>query len=132
MPDTMKALVYDKSTMPWDKTKGFELRDVPRPHIDEANNPTDGDSVIIKVIFAGFCGSDKGIWHRKAFKGHIFDSLKKEKATTRTIGHEFVGEIVETGSRVFNNFGYKDKDIMASESHIICNNCYQIDKKDNM
>jgi threonine 3-dehydrogenase len=125
MPDTMKALVYDKSTMPWDKTKGFELRDVPRPHIDEANNPTDGDSVIIKVIFAGFCGSDKGIWHRKAFKGHIFDSLKKEKATTRTIGHEFVGEIVETGSRVFNNFGYKDKDIMASESHIICNNCYQ-------
>ena len=125
MVKTMKALVYDKSSMPWDKTRGLIRRDVPRPSIDEAKDPLDADNVLIKVIYAGFCGSDRGIWHRTAFKGMIFDSLKKEKRTTRVIGHEMVGEIVEVGSRAFARHGYKPKDIVSTESHIICGTCYQ-------
>jgi len=121
----MQALVYDKSTMPWDKTEGFVRREVPRPVLDETADPTDGDSVVIKMIYAGFCGSDRGIWHRTAFKGHIFESLKREGATTRIIGHELVGEVVEVGSRVTARFGYKPKDIVSSESHIICGSCHQ-------
>ncbi|MBC8425584.1 zinc-binding dehydrogenase, partial [bacterium] len=67
----------------------------------------------------------RGIWHRTAFKGHIFESLKREGATTRIIGHELVGEIVEVGSRVPASFGYRPKDIVSSESHIICGTCHQ-------
>ena len=93
-PGQMHALVYDKSTMPWDETLGFEKRIVQRPEL----GADDADKVIIKVIYAGFCGSARGIWNRTAFKGMIFDSLKREKATTRVIGHEMVGEIVEVGA----------------------------------
>jgi threonine 3-dehydrogenase len=116
----MHALVYDKSTMPWDETRGFEKRIVQRPEL----GADDADKVIIKVIYAGFCGSDRGIWNRVAFKGMIFDSLKREKATTRVIGHEMVGEIVEVGAQAAAQ-GYRAKDIVSTESHIICNVCYQ-------
>ncbi len=125
MPKTMKALVYDKATMPWDTTRGFIKQEMPRPELDESHDPSDGDRVIVKVIYAGFCGSDRGIWHRTAFKGHIFESLKRENATTRIIGHEMIGEIVETGSRVQARHGYRPKDLVSTESHIICGTCYQ-------
>jgi len=117
----MLALVYDKSTMPWDKTRGFIKQTAARPELTIG----DEDKVIIKVVYAGFCGSDRGIWNRMAFKGMIFDSLKREKATTRIIGHEMVGEIVEVGSQAAAQYGYRPKDIVSTESHIICNVCYQ-------
>lgn len=125
MPKTMQALVYDKATMPWDTTRGFIKQEMPRPGIDESRDPSDGDRVIVKIIYAGFCGSDRGIWNRTAFKGHIFESLKRENATTRIIGHEMIGEIVETGSRVQARHGYRPKDLVSTESHIICGTCYQ-------
>jgi len=122
---TMQCLVYDKSTMPWEKTRGFVKRELPQPTLDEAHDPTDADSVLIKVIFAGFCGSDRGIWNRTAFKGMIFDSLKREHNTQRIIGHEMVGEVVAVGSRVQARWGFGPKDIVSTESHIICGTCYQ-------
>ncbi len=123
--EMMKCLVYDKSSMPWDKSRGFQMREMPTPYLDEQNNPSDAENVLVKVIFAGFCGSDRGIWNRSAFKGMIFDSLKREKMTTRIIGHEMVGEIVAVGSKVTPRFGYTTKNIVSTESHIICGNCYQ-------
>jgi len=123
-PDEMHALVYDKSTMPWDTTRGFVAREVPRPVLDP-DDPRDADRVIVKVVYAGFCGSDRGIWNRLAFKGMIFDSLKREGATTRVIGHEMVGEVVEVGPRAALHHGYRPKDIVSTESHIICGVCYQ-------
>jgi threonine 3-dehydrogenase len=121
----MLALVYDKSTMPWDTTRGFEKRAVPRPILDPRQDPLDADRVIVKVLYAGFCGSDRGIWNRSAFKGMIFDSLKREEKTTRVIGHEMVGELIEVGERASRQYGFRPKDIVATESHIICNVCYQ-------
>ncbi len=125
MTDTMRALVYDKATMPWDTTRGFRLQEMPRPVLDESADPEDADNVVVKIIFAGVCGSDRGIWYRSAFKGYIFDSLKKEKKTTRIIGHEMVGEIVQVGSRAAARHGYRPKDIVSTESHIVCGTCYQ-------
>jgi threonine 3-dehydrogenase len=122
--DLMRALVYDKSSMPWDTTRGFVLREMPRPVLDP-RDPLDADNAIVKVIYAGFCGSDRGIWHRTAFKGSIFDSLKREGKTTRIIGHELVGEIVAVGPVAAARYGYRTKDIVSAESHIICGTCYQ-------
>ncbi|MCP4571066.1 MAG: alcohol dehydrogenase catalytic domain-containing protein [bacterium] len=120
--DTMKCLVYDKSSMPWDKTRGFEMRKRTTPRLE---GPDDAESVLVKVIFAGFCGSDRGIWSRVAFKGMIFDSLKRQHQTVRTIGHEMVGEIIEVGPAVTARHGLRPKDIVSTESHIICGSCYQ-------
>jgi threonine 3-dehydrogenase len=111
--------------MPWDKSSGFALKDMPLPVLDEAIDPADGENVLVKVVYAGFCGSDRGIWNRTAFKGMIYDSLKKQRATTRIIGHEMVGEVVAVGSRVPARFGFNPKDIVSAESHIICGSCYQ-------
>lgn len=123
-PATMKALVYDKSTMPWDTTRGFERREVTRPVLDP-DDPADAERVIVKILYAGFCGSDRGIWNRVAFKGMIFDSLKREQKAVRTIGHEMVGEVVEVGRRASAQYGYRQKDIVSTESHIVCDVCYQ-------
>ena len=124
-PETMKCLVFDKSSQDWDKSRGFIRMDLPAPVLDEKLDPADEDNVLVKVIFSGFCGSDRGIWNRTAFKGMIFDSLKREKNSTRIIGHEMVGEIVQAGSRVRGRYGYAPKDIVSTESHIICGTCYQ-------
>jgi len=118
----MQSLVYDKSTMPWDKTRGLLSASSPMPTL---GGDDDGENVVIKVIYAGFCGSDRGIWNRTGFKGMIFDSLKREKATTRIIGHEMVGEIVEVGDKVTARYGFEVKNIVSAESHIICGACYQ-------
>jgi len=123
--ERMQAIVYDKSSMPWDTSRGFQAQEMDRPTLDARRDPHDADSVIVKVIYAGFCGSDRGIWNRVAFKGMIFDSLRREKKTTRIIGHEMVGEIVEIGRRAADRFGYRPKDIVSTESHIICGTCYQ-------
>lgn len=123
--ETMWALVYDKQMDDWDKSKGFRKMEVPKPRLDEISDPEDADNVLIKVIYAGFCGSDRGIWFRNSFKGAIFDSLKREKKNTRIIGHELIGEIVEVGTHARKHFGYKPKDIVSTESHIICGRCFQ-------
>ncbi|MFH1679668.1 MAG: alcohol dehydrogenase catalytic domain-containing protein [Candidatus Eisenbacteria bacterium] len=121
---TMLALVYDKERDPWDETRGLRLAEVERPRLDEAAEPFDAENVIVKVVYAGFCGSDRGIWFRRAFKEMIFDSLKSEKKIRRVIGHEMIGEIVEVGSLAARRYGYRPKDIVSTESHIICRKCF--------
>ena len=101
----MKCLVYDKSSMPWDTSRGFQASRQPTPRLDESARPADAECALVKVIYAGFCGSDRGIWNRVAFKGMIFDSLKREQSTVRIIGHEMVGEIVGVGSNVAARYG---------------------------
>lgn len=131
MSSTMKALIYDRKTMDWEKTTGFEMREVPKPYLDPASRIDDIDSVIIKVIYAGVCGSDRGIWYRKSFRDMIYDSLNAEGNDIRIIGHELLGEIVEVGSKAAREFGYRPGDIVSTESHIICGVCYQCRIGDN-
>ncbi len=48
--ETMKSLVYDKSAMPWDKSRGFVFKDMPIPILNESADPTDGQNVHVPDI----------------------------------------------------------------------------------
>ncbi|MDE2311703.1 MAG: alcohol dehydrogenase catalytic domain-containing protein [Patescibacteria group bacterium] len=118
----MQALVFDKSKTDWATSKGFELVNIPEPTLTAG----DGDKIILKVAYAGVCGTDRGIWNRQAFKDAILNSLDAQIQTGgnpyRIIGHEFFGEITQVGSKVKDlNVG----DMVACESHVVCNQCYQ-------
>src|SRR3989344_5272536 len=129
----IKALTLDVKKDGWKKT-GFVMRSVPMPVLDEKKNPSDATSVILKIRYAGVCGSDRGIWYRTAWKDWIHSSLKKENKTMRITGHEFVGEIVAAGSMVKSL--YYDTDpknkakievgsMVSGDSHVTCGRCYQ-------
>src|SRR5690606_12601593 len=122
---TMLALTYDRTREDWSGSTGMVLDRVPVPTLDEAANSADASHVIIKVRYAGFCGSDRGIWWRKSFGDMIHGSLDEEGRDKRIIGHELLGEIVEVGSRVGPEYGYKPGDVVSTESHIVCGSCTQ-------
>lgn len=118
----MQALVFDRTHGRWEDTRGFEKTTVPDPVIDEKRTPSDANSVIIKVYYAGVCGTDRGMWFRQAFGAHVQDSLAREQKSYRIIGHEFFGEVVAIGSRVT---ACAVGDFVTCESHVVCNACYQ-------
>lgn len=120
----MLALTFDRERDGWTRSTGLVKDRVPVPRLD-APGEADRSSVIIRVKYAGFCGSDRGIWWRKAFGDMIQNSLAEEQKTTRIVGHELLGEIVEVGSRVTEKYGYRPGDVVSTESHIICGVCYQ-------
>ena len=72
-------------------------------------SPTD---VMIKVKAGGICGSDV----------HIYHGTSSVATYPRVIGHEIVGEIIETGKEV-NGFSIGDRVIM--DPVISCGTCYQ-------
>ncbi len=121
----MWALTFDRSREAWATSTGLVKERVPVPELDEAADSADGSRVLVKVKYAGFCGSDRGIWHRKAFGDMILGSLDEERRDKRVSGHEMLGEIVEMGSRVAEKYPYKVGDIVSTESHIVCGTCYQ-------
>lgn len=123
--DTMWALVYDRTKDPWETSTGLRRQQVPRPRLDPAKNYLDANHVILRPLYTGFCGSDRGIWFRRSFRDMILGTLDRERRDVRVIGHEILGEIVEVGSEARRDYGYKVGDIVTTESHIICNSCYQ-------
>ncbi len=131
MTESMRALVYDRAQDPWEQSRGLRMEDVPRVDLDEREDPSDRSRVLIEPRFVGFCGSDRGIWFRRAFKDMIFGSLDRERsagknaADRRIIGHELFGQIVKLGSDAKRTFGLEVGDMVAAESHIYCGVCYQ-------
>lgn len=130
----VRALTFDAGLDDWEKSRGFFLREVPMPALDEAANPSDATAVILKVRFAGFCGSDKGIWFRNAFKDMVLNSLAAQKKSLRVMGHEFVGEVVAAGSMVHTLYFDPDANnaakievgsLVSGDSHVTCGKCYQ-------
>jgi threonine 3-dehydrogenase len=121
----MQALVYDRTRDPWEKSKGLRAEDVSAPVLDERRDYRDAGMALVKPRFAGFCGSDRGIWFRRAFKEMIYESLDAEKREVRVIGHELFGEIVAVGGTAAHELGLKPGDTVSTESHIICGTCYQ-------
>lgn len=121
----MWALTYDRDTDPWESTVGLRKTEVERPSIDESKDYHDRSNVLIKPIMTGFCGSDRGIWFRTAFKDMIFKSLDRDRRSSRTIGHELLGRIVDLGKDAGRTFGLQIGDIVSAESHIVCGACYQ-------
>ncbi len=85
---------------------GLWLEKVPFPEIKEGE-------VLVKIRKTAICGTDV----------HIYDWDKWSQETIpvpMTVGHEFVGEIVELGEGVKD---LKVGDIVSGEGHIICGKC---------
>jgi threonine 3-dehydrogenase len=96
----MKALVKSRAE------RGLWLEDVAEPTVGI-------NDVKIRVLKTGICGTDL----------HIYQWDAWASATVRvglTIGHEFVGEIVEVGSNV-SDFG--PGQIVSGEGHVVCGRC---------
>jgi len=123
--DRMWALTYDREADPWETTVGLRKTEVERPTLDETRDYHDRASVLVRPIMTGFCGSDRGIWFRSAFKDMIFKSLDRDHRSSRVIGHELLGKVVSVGSEAKRAFGLDVGDIVSTESHIICGACYQ-------
>ena len=103
MKGTMRAIVKSKPEV------GAEYRkDWPIPQI----GPKD---LLVKVKASAICGSDVHIWN---WTPYAQARLKLPMA----FGHEFCGEVVEMGDRVE---GFAMGDLIAGETHIPCQQCYQ-------
>ncbi|UQA62337.1 zinc-binding dehydrogenase [Polyangium aurulentum] len=125
MSESMWALTYDREAQPWESTVGLRKTEVPRPRIDTGADYHDRSMVLIRPMMTGFCGSDRGIWFRTAFKDMIHNSLERDRKPVRTIGHELLGQIVDLGPDARQTYGFEVGDIVSTESHIICGVCYQ-------
>ncbi len=87
---------------------GAEVRDMPVPV------PGDND-VLVKVKATTICGTDVHIY--------TWDEWSSKRIKPPMIfGHEFSGEVVETGKNVTN---IKSGDYVSAETHIACGHCYQ-------
>ncbi|MCL2596476.1 MAG: L-threonine 3-dehydrogenase [Paludibacter sp.] len=96
----MKALVKKIAQ------KGIWLEDVPTPEIGV-------NDVLIKIKKNAICGTDL----------HIYQWNEWAQRTIKvpmTIGHEYVGEIVDMGSGVVN---FKIGECVTGEGHIACGHC---------
>jgi len=96
----MKALVKKSPEV------GLWMQDVPMPAVGD-------NDLLIKVKKTAICGTDVHIYK--------WDSWSQRTIKTpMTIGHEFVGEIVEMGRAVQ---GYKLGERVSAEGHIVCGVC---------
>ena len=92
----MKALVKEKSQV------GLKLQEVATPKIKS-------DEVLIKVKTTAICGTDLHIWNWDNW-------ASKTIKPPMTVGHEFMGEIIEIGSAVE---GLTLGDRVSAESHMV-------------
>ncbi len=96
----MKAIVKAKAA------EGIEIHEVPVPSAGPGE-------ILLKVKRAGVCGTDLHIylWDRWS-QGRVRPPV--------TLGHEFVGEVVELGAGVTNvSLGA----LVSCESHVVCHTC---------
>ena len=96
----MKALVKSK------REPGLRLEDIPKPSIGI-------NDVLVRVLRAGICGTDLHIYNWDEW-------AQRTIPVPMAIGHEFVGEIVETGSNVSD---FRPGDIVSGEGHVVCGRC---------
>jgi threonine 3-dehydrogenase len=119
----MKALILPVTRETWTTTKGYQMAEVPTPALDEKRDPADAHQVLIEPIYAGVCGTDKGIWHRKAFREAILHHLAVDKRPHYVMGHEVLGRILEVGSEVKRAGRFHAGQLVTAESHIYCGQC---------
>jgi threonine 3-dehydrogenase len=98
---TMTAVVKDRPE------RGFSIVE---KTIDTNLGP---HQVLIKVAMASFCGTDLHIWRYDEWS-------RKRLKLPLTVGHEFSGRIVKTGSDVTR---VKVGDLVSAETHIVCGTC---------
>jgi threonine 3-dehydrogenase len=96
----MKALVKAHAQ------RGLWIEDVPEPQVGI-------NDVKIRVLATGICGTDLHIYEWDTW-------AQKTIPVPLVIGHEFVGEIVETGSNVTD---FEIGDRVSGEGHVVCGRC---------
>ncbi len=96
----MKALVKAEPK------PGLWLQDVPEPEVGI-------NDVLIKIVSTSICGTDVHIYNWDAWS-------QKTIPVPMTIGHEFVGRIVDMGSNVHD---FKIGDLVSGEGHVVCGRC---------
>ena len=100
---TMLTIVKTKSA------PGVSIKKVPYPVPKK-------DEVLVKVVHASICGTDIGIYDWIPWAAaHI--------KPPQIIGHEMVGKVVEVNTNKKTDI--KVGDLVSSETHIFCQNCYQ-------
>lgn len=97
---TMHALVKKECS------PGLWVENIPIPDVGI-------NDVLIRVLKTAICGTDVHIYNWDKW-------AQKNIPTPMTIGHEFVGEIVEVGANV-NDF--KTGEIVSGEGHVVCGRC---------
>jgi len=94
----MKAVIKQKPQINQVWQKGFQLVEREKPVVQSP------DDVQLKVVAAGICGTDVGIYNSK-------DSLKNNMSNISpggvTIGHEFCGRITDIGSKAKLKLAYQ-------------------------
>jgi len=98
--NTMQALVKSK------REQGLWLEEVPIPAVGK-------NDVKIKIEKTAICGTDIHIYNWDAW-------AQKTIPVPMTVGHEFVGKIVEFGENVE---GFKVGELVSGEGHIVCGHC---------
>ncbi len=89
-----------------ERKKGIHLFEAPHPKIGTKD-------ILIKISKTAICGTDINIYDWKEW-------AEKNISTPLTIGHEFVGTIVEMGSEVK---GFSIGNRVSGEGHIVCEVC---------
>jgi threonine 3-dehydrogenase len=83
----------------------------------EAPRPTLGSrDVLIRVHYAGVCGTDLHIWEWDAWAA---GRLKPPVI----VGHEFAGEVAEVGPEVEALGIFARGDLVTAEGHLVCGDC---------
>jgi threonine 3-dehydrogenase len=87
--------------------------------VREVSEPAVGPSdVLIRVHYAGVCGTDLHIWEWDAWaSGRLRPPV--------VVGHEFAGEIVRLGPEAAASELLEVGDLVTAEGHIICGHCLQ-------
>ncbi len=98
--DKMIALVKERPEV------GLWMREVPIPAVGK-------NDVKIKIKKTAICGTDVHIYTWNEWSQHTVK-------TPMTIGHEYVGEIVEIGENVE---GFKIGERVTGEGHVVCGRC---------
>ena len=98
--ETMIALVKEKPGV------GLWMREVPIPAVGK-------NDVKIKIKKTAICGTDVHIYNWNEWSQNTIK-------TPMTIGHEYVGEIVEIGENVE---GFSIGERVTGEGHVVCGRC---------
>ncbi len=102
MPQKMKAV------RKVERGPGLVVEEIPLPEVAK-------DEVLVQVEAASICGTDLHIWE--------WDDWSSQNVNpSLTLGHEFVGTVVELGSAVGH---VKVGDYVSAESHVTCDVCFQ-------
>ena len=96
----MKALTKARSE------PGLWLEDVAAPNLGI-------NDVLVRINRTGICGTDLSIFNWDAW-------AQETIPVPMVVGHEFVGEVVETGSNVSD---FQPGAIVSGEGHVVCGTC---------